>query len=108
MGEDVTKEPGGLDVWGPYANYDEIAKLEYGRILWRSLRGRRLLLSHWTSADHPHRQRFSQNRPLIEEVLDSRVGDDVLDASLRERSSSLRTVVREIPSIFGSSFSLES
>jgi len=108
MGENFTAEPGILDVWGPYANYDDIAKLEYGRILWRSPRGRRALLSHWTRTDHPHSQRFAQHRCLIEEILDSRISDTDLDASLRGRSYSLRMAVREIPSIFGSFFSSKS
>lgn len=105
MGEDIPTKLGILSLWGPYANYDDIAKLEYGRILWKSHRGRRALLSHWTNSEHPQSERFLQSRQLIEEILDSKVSDAELDASLRARSSSLRAAVREIPSIFGGFFS---
>jgi hypothetical protein len=105
MVESPTKVNGTPDVWGPYANYDDIAKLEYGRLLWKSPAGRRALLAHWTNPDHPHRERFSQYRHLIEEALDAQSSDAVLDASLRRRFSSLRAIAREIPSVFGSFFS---
>jgi len=72
-----------LKIWGPYANYDDIAKLEYGRLLWKSARGRRLLLSNWTHPDHPHKNRFLRNRRLIKELLGSTLPDSDLDASLR-------------------------
>jgi hypothetical protein len=91
-----------LEIWGPYANYDDIAKLEYGRLLWKSARGRRLLLSNWTHPGHPHKNRFLRNRRLIKELLDSTLPDSDLDASLRRRSSSIRVATREIPGVFGS------
>jgi hypothetical protein len=91
-------------VWGPYPNYDDIARFEYGRRLWRSPAMRLRLLNHWTDARHPHRDRFGSQRDLIEEVLNSADSPEALDNRLRGRGTSLRCVAREIPPVFGSFF----
>ena len=89
------------EVWGPYPVYDDLARLEYGRRFWRDRTMRERLLTHWLDERHPYRERFIEQRRLVEEVLESNVSDKELDRSLRERSTSLRCVVREIPPVFG-------
>ena len=89
-------------VWGPYRNYDDEARFEYGRLLWRSPVVRSRLLKHWTDPRHPYHERFLEQRELIESVLASDEPEEVLDRRLRERDSSLRCVAREIPPVFGS------
>lgn len=89
-------------VWGPYPNYDDIARFEYGRMMWRLADMRERLLAHWLDERHPYRDRFSEQRALVEEVLTSKVDVVTLDASLRDRGTSLRAVTREIPPVFGS------
>jgi|HubBroStandDraft_6_1064221.scaffolds.fasta_scaffold869412_2 hypothetical protein len=59
-----------------YINYDDLARLEYGRILWRNPRNREQLIRHWTHARHPYRERFLENRALVEKLLASRPEDD--------------------------------
>jgi len=91
-------------LWGPYPNYDDIARFEYGRRLWRLPDVRSRLLSHWTDPRHPYRDRFLEQRVLIEEVLNSRASEEELDQSLRARGTSLRCIAREIPPVFGDFF----
>jgi hypothetical protein len=91
-------------VWGPYPNYDDIARFEYGRLLWRNTQMRLRLLGHWTDLRHPYHERFSRQRELIEEVLSSPDTEESLDLRLRTRGTSLRCVAREIPPVFGSFF----
>jgi hypothetical protein len=88
-------------VWGPYPVYDDLARLEYGRRFWRDPMMRERLLRHWLDERHPYRERFIENRALVEEVLQSSAPDKELDLSLRERNTSLRCVAREIPPVFG-------
>jgi hypothetical protein len=80
------------------------ARLEYGRLLWRRPDARARLLRHWTDPNHPYAERFAREyRPLVERVLAaSAEEDDALDAELRKQGESLRSVVREIPPVFGS------
>jgi hypothetical protein len=86
-------------------NYDDDAKLEYGRLLWRLPEMRARLLHHWTHPSHPHAERFVQWRSEVERLLESSPDEEAnLDAELRQRGLSLRVVVREIPSVFGSFF----
>jgi hypothetical protein len=83
--------------------FQEYAKLEYGRMLWRSPVVRERLLRHWRDARHPHAERFAEHEAEIKYILESPKGsDEALDAELRQRNSSLRAVVKEIPSVFGS------
>ena len=83
----------------------EYAKLEYGRLLWRVPEFRARLLRHWTDPRHPHAERFAEHAGDVELVLQSPKGsDEELDAQLRQRNLSLRVVVKEIPSVFGSLF----
>jgi hypothetical protein len=83
----------------------EYAKLEYGRLLWRVPACRERLLRHWHDARHPHAARFAEHEADVREILDSPKGSDQeLDVKLRRRNLSLRAVVKEIPSVFGSFF----
>ena len=90
-----------IQVWGMYPVYDDISRLQYGRILWRNPGTRGRLLRHWLDERHPYRDRFQEHRALVEEVLQSSASDKELDQSLRARNTSLRCVVREIPPVFG-------
>ena len=91
-----------MNVFGKYPNYQDIARLEYGRLLWKSVAVRKRLLSHWMNPDHPYADRFNARRPLVERVLESRLSDEQLDEQLRAEGHSLRTVMRDIPPVFGS------
>jgi hypothetical protein len=85
--------------------YQDYAKLEYGRMLWKQPLMRARLLRHWTDPRHPHAERFKEWRSEVEWLLSSARGsDDQLDQELRARGLSLRVVVREIPSVFGDFF----
>jgi predicted nucleic acid-binding Zn ribbon protein len=87
---------------GKYVSYQDMARLEYGRLLWANPAARMRLLRHWTSRSHPHHARFAAQRALVEKVLSSGADDVALDAALRDQGQSLRAVVREIPPVFGS------
>jgi hypothetical protein len=93
------------EIWGPYPNYDDVARFEYGRRLWQHADMRARLTAHWLDERHPYRERFLERRQLIEEVLASRQPIGQLQQSLLERGTSLRCVAREIPPVFGSFFS---
>ena len=91
-----------INPWGKYPVYKDIARLEYGRLLWKNPLTRQRMISHWSDCEHPYHHRFLVNQNLIEEVLDSKLSDEELDRGLQKRNLSLRGVVREIPPIFGS------
>ena len=91
-------------VWGAYPNYNDIARFDYGRLLWRSAEMRSRLLGHWLDGRHPYRDRFLDRRSLIEEVLASNESPAALDTRLRAQGTSLRCIAREIPPVFGSFF----
>ena len=91
-------------VWGPYPNFDDVARFQYGRRMWRLPAMRRRLLAHWTDERHPYRKRFEALRPLIERVLMSDQSEAELDQQLRKEATSLRCVAREIPPVFGNFF----
>src|SRR5438128_9126760 len=94
-------------IWGPYHNYQDEARFEYGRRMWRipEMRGR--LLEHWLDERHPWRERFIEHRELIEQILTSDATQEELHHQLLSRGTSLRCVAREIPPVFGSFFNLE-
>ncbi len=91
-----------MNVLGKYASYQDLGRLEYGRLLWAKPSTRARLLQHWTSPSHPHHERFALNRSLVESVLDPATDDAELDRVLRARGHSLRSAAREIPPVFGS------
>ena len=86
-------------------HHQEYAKLEYGRLLWRNPEFRARLLRHWRDPRHPHAERFAEHEVEVTQLLDSPKGSDAeLDKVLQQRGLSLRVVVKEIPSVFGSFF----
>ena len=91
-------------VWGAYPNYQDIARFEYGRRMWRLPDMRARLVAHWTDLRHPYRHRFADRRRAIEEMLSCEASAAELDRQLREQGSSLRCLVREIPPVFGAFF----
>jgi hypothetical protein len=100
-----TTAPDALDkVWGPYPNYDDVTRFEYGRRIWNNPAMRARLLAHWQDERHPGRERFQARCELIEEVLASSDPPELLDRRFRDRGTSLRCVAREIPPVFGSFF----
>lgn len=83
----------------------DLARLEYGRLLWRSQKTRERLLNHWNDQRHPHRDRFQIYREQIERVLSATEEyDDELNQTLFGEGTSLRALIREIPPVFGSFF----
>ena len=91
-------------VWGPYPNYDDIARLEYGQQMWRHDYMRRRLLAHWRDERHPHRERFAEHREQVEMALNSSDTDEALNRQFLSQGTSLRCVAREIPPVFGHFF----
>jgi hypothetical protein len=91
-------------VWGPYPNYDDIARFEYGRRMWRLPDMRVRLLKHWLDERHPYRERFLRQRLLLERVLNSLEPEEELNRQLLGQGTSLRCMAREIPPVFGSFF----
>ena len=89
-------------VWGDYADYDDVARFQYGRMLWRQPASRARLLAHWLDERHPGRERFLVHRAAVEEILASDETAESLDRRCRARGTSLRCVAREIPPVFGS------
>jgi hypothetical protein len=89
---------------GPYASYEDLARVEYGRLLWGRPHVRERLLRHWTDPRHPYAERFqSTYRPFVERLLSGGDGRDFeLDVQLQEQGLSFRVVAREIPPVFGS------
>ena len=86
-------------------HFEEYAKLEYGRLVWRNPQFRERLLRHWRDPRHPHAERFVEHEADVRYILESPKGSDAeLDAQLQKRGLSLRVMVKEIPSVFGSFF----
>ena len=97
MGQSTSMSP-----WGKYPVYKDIARFEYGRLLWKNPSLRQRMLAHWSDSQHPYHHRFLENQETIEEVLGSQSSDEELDRDLRKRHLSLRAVLREIPPVFAS------
>lgn len=86
----------------------DLARLEYGRLLWKNQKRRIRLLDHWADARHPYHHRFKIHRKQIERILNAPADqDDKLDGILQAEGSSLRALVREIPPVFGSFYGAE-
>ena len=85
-----------------YVDYDDLARLEYGRMLWRDPGMRKRLRDHWTDPRHPYRERFLAHRERIERLLESPEDDASVEDELTSAGTSLRAVMREIPPVFGS------
>ncbi len=92
-------------VWGDYVNWNDVARFEYGRRMWRMPDMRARLLAHWTDDRHPYRERFAAHQAMVERVLSSEADPVCIDQELRQQGGSLRCVAREIPPVFGGFFS---
>lgn len=90
-----------MNAFGKYPNYQDVARLEYGRLLWKSTTARKRLLAHWMNPEHPYSERFRTRRALVERILEATLSYDELDVAFREEGHSLRSVMREIPPVFG-------
>ena len=99
-----TLEETDLEIWGPYRNYQDEARFEYGRRMWRIPEMRARLLKHWLDQRHPWRERFIKQRESIEHVLGSALTQQELHRELFARGTTLRCLAREIPPVFGSFF----
>jgi hypothetical protein len=76
---------------------EDESRLQYSRILWRNPRTRRRLLYVWEHPDHPHRERFEENRPLVVGLLEH--ADPSAYVAALGGAWSLRTLTREIPCV---------
>lgn len=95
--------PDGGEPFDPYFVPDDWARLQYGRLLWKNPSVKKRLLDHWQDQRHPYSTRFERYRELVEKLLNSEASDnEVIDAELREKGHSLRSIMREIPPVFGS------
>jgi len=91
-------------IWGDYVNYDDVARFEYGRLLWRQPAMRARLSRHWQDERHPGRKRFLAQRAEVEQILSSSQTPAELHELCLRRGTSLRCVAREIPPVFGNFF----
>ena len=93
-------------VIGPHVSPEDLARLHYGRLLWKRPGFRRRLLGHWRDARHPYAERFEKKfRGAVERVLAADPDQDAeLDRELCRQGLSLRVVMREIPPVIGSFF----
>jgi hypothetical protein len=80
-------------------NFEDEARLQYSRILWRNPRTRRRLLYVWEHPQHPHRERFQENRELVEGLLECNEPQDYITTVAGSDKWSLRTLTREIPCV---------
>ena len=86
-----------------YPNYQDLARWEYSRMFWKIPRMRDRLIRHWTDPRHPYKNRFEEKRPILERLLSHPAGEEsALDADLCKEGLSLRSMIREIPPVFGS------
>lgn len=92
------------DVRGPYAQYDDVARFEYGRRLWRLPAMRACLLAHRLDEWHPNRERLQTQGKPVEDILGLTEPPAVLDGNLSSMNTSLRPAMRKIPPVFGSFF----
>jgi len=78
---------------------EDQSRLQYSRILWRSPQNRRRLLHVWEHPEHPHRDRFEENRRLIVGLLECEDPQAYVDSLEGGTRWSLRTLIREIPCV---------
>tara|TARA_R110002073_G_scaffold277997_1_gene441834 strand:+ start:247 stop:585 length:339 start_codon:yes stop_codon:yes gene_type:complete len=103
IAEWLERQPEPSVPFDPFFVPDDWSRLQYGRLLWKNATCRERLLKHWTDPRHPYRERFvTRYRPLVERLLESSSEDnETIDQQLREEGHSLRTIMREIPPVFG-------
>jgi hypothetical protein len=72
-------------------HFQEYAKLEYGRMVWRVPAFRERLLRHWTDPRHPHAERFAQHETDVRHILESPKNSDAeLEPACRRQRNSVR------------------
>jgi len=81
---------------------EDQARLHYSRLLWRNPRTRHRLLYVWEHPEHPHRERFEENRELIVGFLECEDPQAYVDEVAGNATWSLRTLTREIPCVIWS------
>ena len=74
---------------------EDESRLQYSRILWKNPRTRKRLLYVWEHPDHPHRERFEENRALVVGLLEH--SDPAAYVASVGGTWSVRTLTREIP-----------
>jgi hypothetical protein len=84
---------------------EDDARLHYSRILWKNPECRRRLLYVWEHPEHPHRERFEENRELIVGFLECADPQAYVDTVAGNDKWSLRTLTREIPCVIWSLWS---
>ncbi len=86
-----------------YLSYQDRARLQYGRILWKNPEAKARLLDHWLDERHPYRDRFQKNyRPWVERLLSTDAAyDEQLEEEFTKEGQSLRVIIKEIPPVFG-------
>jgi hypothetical protein len=83
-------------------NFEDEARLQYSRILWKNPRTRKRLLHVWEHPEHPHRERFEENRELVVGFLECDDPQVYVDSVAGSGKWSLRTLTREIPCVIWS------
>jgi len=83
-------------------DFEDEARLQYSRLLWRNSRTRARLLYVWEHPEHPHRERFEENRKLIVGFLECENPQAYVDTVAGSSKWSLRTLTREIPCVIWS------
>jgi hypothetical protein len=78
---------------------EDEARLQYSRILWNVPRTRKRLLFVWEHPNHPHRERFEENRQLVQGLLECADPQAYIDKVAGATRWSLRTLTREIPAV---------
>jgi hypothetical protein len=78
---------------------EDDARLHYSRVLWKNPEYRQRLLYVWEHPEHPHRERFEENRALVTGLLECEDPQTYVDSLVDKRTRSLRTLTREIPSV---------
>ena len=84
MGESTSMSP-----WGKYPVYKDIARFEYGRLLWKNPSVRQRMLAHWSDSKHPCHHRFLDYQETIEEVLGSQSSAVELDERFAKKETSV-------------------
>lgn len=78
---------------------EDQTRLHYARVFWKSPRTRPRLRAVYEHPDNPYRDTWQARQPDLIRLLES-TDDAALDASLRARGESLRTLIRLLPPIF--------
>lgn len=95
-------QPTFMSPWGKYPVYKDIARFEYGRLLWRNPSARKRLLAHWSNSEHPHEQRFLANPILIEAVFGLESRELATDERFKKTETQPPGRCEKIPPVFGS------